>query len=56
VHIHSAQRISRDGLKALAPTIVSLAEAEGLTAHAESVRVRMTRTKSGGGLQTRQGS
>ncbi len=56
VHIHSAQHISRDGLKALAPTIVSLAEAEGLTAHAESVRVRMTRTKSGGGLKTRQGS
>ncbi|MBM63300.1 MAG: histidinol dehydrogenase [Acidobacteria bacterium] len=48
VHIHSVQRISRKGLSTLSPSIVSLAEAEGLTAHAESVKVRMARAKSGG--------
>ena len=41
VSVQSAQRITREGLEALAPTILTLAEAEGLTAHAESVRVRM---------------
>ena len=43
VHVHSVQRISRGGLEALAPTILPLAEAEGLRAHAESVRVRLQR-------------
>ena len=43
VHVHSVQRITRRGLEALAPTILPLAEAEGLRAHAESVRVRLTR-------------
>ena len=42
VHVHSAQRISGDGLETIAPTILALAEAEGLTAHAESIRVRLT--------------
>ena len=41
VHVHSVQRITRVGLQTLAPTILPLAEAEGLTAHAESVRVRL---------------
>ncbi len=41
VHVHSVQRLTRAGLTALAPTILSLAEAEGLTAHAESVRMRL---------------
>lgn len=31
----------RDGLAGLAPHVIALAEAEGLTAHAESVRVRL---------------
>ena len=44
VHVHSVQRITRRGLEALAPTILSLAEAEGLQAHGESVRVRLRRT------------
>ena len=34
------QRLTRAGLKALAPTIVALAEAEGLTAHALAATVR----------------
>ncbi len=41
VRVMSVQRISRDGLKALAPTIVPLARAEGLAAHAESIEVRL---------------
>jgi phosphoribosyl-ATP pyrophosphohydrolase / phosphoribosyl-AMP cyclohydrolase / histidinol dehydrogenase len=39
-HITS-QELTFDGLKLLAPTVIALAEAEGLDAHAESVRVRM---------------
>jgi histidinol dehydrogenase len=35
------QRITRDGLAALANTIVTLAEAEGLDAHADAVRTRL---------------
>jgi histidinol dehydrogenase len=35
------QKISREGLEKLAETIVSLAEAEGLRAHAEAVRRRL---------------
>jgi histidinol dehydrogenase len=46
VHVHSVHRISRDGLKGLSPTILPLAEAEGLSAHAESVRVRLTRRRA----------
>ena len=40
VSVRSIQRITRAGLETLAPTILALAEAEGLSAHAESVRVR----------------
>ena len=46
VHVHSVQRITRRGLERLAPTILPLAEAEGLTAHAESVRVRLARRRT----------
>ena len=35
------QELTREGLAALAPTIVRMAEAEGLGAHAAAVRVRM---------------
>ena len=41
VRVMSVQRVSREGLKALAPTIVPLARAEGLVAHAESIEVRL---------------
>jgi histidinol dehydrogenase len=37
----TVQRLSEDGLRDLAPTITALAEAEGLEAHAESVRKRI---------------
>jgi histidinol dehydrogenase len=36
----SLQQLSREGLQQIAPAVVTLADAEGLRAHAESVRVR----------------
>ena len=36
----SVQQLSRDGLGQIAKAVVTLAEAEGLKAHAESIRVR----------------
>ena len=41
VRVMAVQRLTRSGLARLAPTIVSLAHAEGLTAHAESIQVRV---------------
>lgn len=35
------QELTRSGLEALAPTITAMAEAEGLDAHANAVRIRM---------------
>jgi histidinol dehydrogenase len=37
----TVQRVTRRGLRALGPTVIELARAEGLTAHAESIAVRM---------------
>jgi histidinol dehydrogenase len=42
VRVMAVQRLTRDGLARLAPTIVSLARAEGLRAHAESIEVRVS--------------
>ena len=42
VRVMSVQRVSKDGLVRLAPTIVPLARAEGLRAHAESIEVRVS--------------
>jgi histidinol dehydrogenase len=41
VKIISVQELSKTGLKRIAPTVTLLAEAEGLKAHANSVRVRV---------------
>jgi histidinol dehydrogenase len=41
VRVMSVQRITRDGLARLAPTILALARAEGLDAHAESIELRL---------------
>jgi histidinol dehydrogenase len=38
----SVQKVSRAGLERIAPAVLTLAEAEGLKAHAESIRVRCT--------------
>jgi histidinol dehydrogenase len=43
VRVMSVQRIGRGGLARLAPVILPLAHAEGLTAHAESVEIRLGR-------------
>jgi len=40
VKLISVQRLSRPGLKRIAPVIESLANTEGLSAHAESIRAR----------------
>jgi histidinol dehydrogenase len=37
----SVQRVTPAGLARLAPTILPLARAEGLTAHAESIEIRL---------------
>ena len=42
VKLISIQQLSRDGLSTIAPAVVTLAESEGLKAHAESIRVRYT--------------
>ena len=41
VRVMSVQRITRAGLARLAPTVLPLARAEGLEAHAESIEVRL---------------
>ena len=43
VRVMSVQRATRDGLARLAPTILSLARAEGLEAHARSIEFRLAR-------------
>jgi histidinol dehydrogenase len=40
VRIIACQRVSREGIRAIAPPAIVLAESEGLRAHAESLRVR----------------
>ena len=42
VRVNSVQRLTRQGLKRLAPTAISLANAEGLVAHAASVATRVS--------------
>jgi histidinol dehydrogenase len=45
--IISVQECTRPGLQRLAPTITTLADAEGLRAHGESVRLRVWAARSG---------
>jgi histidinol dehydrogenase len=42
MRVMAVQRLTREGLTTLAPTIVTLARAEGLEAHAESIEVRQS--------------
>ena len=44
VRVMSVQRLTRDGLAGLAPTILPLARAEGLEAHAESIEIRVRKS------------
>ena len=41
VVLESVQRMTREGLARLAPTILPLARAEGLDAHARSIEIRL---------------
>jgi histidinol dehydrogenase len=41
VRISSVQRLTASGLERLAPSAIALAEAEGLRAHAASLRIRI---------------
>jgi histidinol dehydrogenase len=43
VRVMSVQRVTREGLAGLAPTILPLARAEGLEAHAQSIEIRLGR-------------
>ncbi len=45
VRISTVQRITRAGVRAIGPAAVALAEAEGLTAHAQSIRMRLQSEK-----------
>jgi histidinol dehydrogenase len=38
----TVQQLSREGLAGIAPTVIAMAEAEGLQAHAKAVRIRLT--------------
>jgi histidinol dehydrogenase len=41
VRVSSVQRVTRSGLRRIGPAVIALAQAEGLTAHADSIRERM---------------
>jgi histidinol dehydrogenase len=49
VKLITVQQYSAQALRALGPDAVLLAEAEGLTAHAEAIRVRLQRRQAKGG-------
>jgi histidinol dehydrogenase len=41
VKVITVQQYTRNGLRRMAPHAIAMAEAEGLSGHAESVRVRL---------------
>jgi histidinol dehydrogenase len=41
VRVSSVQRVTRSGLRRIGPAVIALAQAEGLSAHADSIRERM---------------
>lgn len=46
VRVSTVQRLTAQGLRRIAPAAIALAEAEGLTAHAASIRIRQAKTPS----------
>lgn len=48
VRVATVQRVTRAGLRAVGPSAIALAEAEGLTAHAASIRIRRPSTSDRG--------
>ena len=53
VRVSTVQRMTRQGLKRLAPTVITLAREEGLEAHARSIEVRV---RGGSGRGPQRGS
>ena len=51
VRVFTVQTLSRQGLRRVAPSAIALAHAEGLTAHARSLEVRLAAATSTGGLR-----
>jgi histidinol dehydrogenase len=51
VRVYSVQTLTSKGLATIAPSVIALAEAEGLHGHAESIRVR-----TGSGMRRRLAS
>jgi histidinol dehydrogenase len=47
VRVFTVQTVTRKGFAAIAPSVVALAEAEGLDAHADSIRVRWEQIQGG---------
>ena len=45
VRVSTVQEVTARGLRRIAPSIVALAEAEGLTAHADSIRIRFRNSR-----------
>ena len=43
VRVSTVQQVTARGLRGIAPSVVALAEAEGLRAHADSIRIRVER-------------
>jgi histidinol dehydrogenase len=54
VRVTTIQRMSRHGLEALAPTVITLAREEGLEAHARSIEIRVRRGARGSRGRTAQ--
>ena len=46
VRVSTVQKVSARGLRAIAPAVITLAEAEGLAAHAASIAIRVGRSKN----------
>jgi histidinol dehydrogenase len=44
VRVSTVQTLTADGLRRIAPAGIALADAEGLRAHAQSLRIRTSRT------------
>ena len=42
VRVSSVQRLTERGLRTIGPTVIAIAEAEGLRAHAQSIKVRIS--------------
>ena len=49
VRVSTVQRVTKRGLQRIAPAGIALADAEGLSAHADSLRIRTARASAAAG-------